>query len=186
LHSIVDAPIFPLGANYFTQNILLVVREVKFAPPTIAAFAAEKTKLLAYLTFVFRKLEGFFQGNSFAVNSNNGRNRIMIPEYTFGNRALLDLPRVAFLCSRRCPAFVVTKSYDWAIEKRTTGVRVVSGNHSQVEKGVLHYLLKGSQPIIVALARGLKKRVEPDLSQVLAKNRLLIITPFDSSITRVT
>jgi predicted Rossmann fold nucleotide-binding protein DprA/Smf involved in DNA uptake len=80
----------------------------------------------------------------------------------------------------------VLKSYDWAKRMRNEGQCVVSGNHSQIEKDVLHYLLKGSQPIMVALARGLKKRLEPELSQALAKNRLLLITPFDSSVTRVT
>lgn len=63
---------------------------------------------------------------------------------------------------------------------------MLSGNHSQIEKDVLHYLLNGEQPIIVALARGLKKRLEPELAAVLAKNRLLIITPFPPRVTRVT
>lgn len=103
-----------------------------------------------------------------------------------GNRALLDERKTVFLCSRRCPASVVLKAYDWARIMRNEGRCVVSGNHSQIEKDVLHYLLKGSQPIMLALARGLKKRVEPELSRALAKNRLLIITPFDSSVTRVT
>jgi hypothetical protein len=105
---------------------------------------------------------------------------------TRGNKKILSLHKVAFLCSRRCPASIVTKSYDWAIEKRNAGVCVLSGNHSQIEKDVLHYLLKGSQPIVVALARGLKKRVEPEFAEALSNNRLLIITPFDSSVTRVT
>ncbi len=104
---------------------------------------------------------------------------------TQGNKGVLGLHKVAFLCSRRCPASIVTKSYDWAIEKRNAGVCVLSGNHSQIEKDVLHYLLKGSQPIIVALARGLKKHVEPEFAEALSKNRLLFISPFDSSVTRV-
>lgn len=102
-----------------------------------------------------------------------------------GNTALLELPKTAFLCSRRCPAQVVLKSYDWAIEKRKAKTCVLSGNHSQIEKDVLHYLLKREQPIIVAFARGLKKRLEPELAEALANNRLLIITPFSSRITRV-
>lgn len=103
-----------------------------------------------------------------------------------GNKALLDLPKTAFLCSRRCPAQVVLKSYDWAIKKRNAKACVLSGNHSQIEKDVLHYLLKGEQPIIIALARGLKKRIEPELAEALAKSRLLIITPFSPRVTRVT
>jgi predicted Rossmann fold nucleotide-binding protein DprA/Smf involved in DNA uptake len=103
-----------------------------------------------------------------------------------GNTALLELPKTAFLCSRRCPAQVVLKSYDWAIEKRNAKTCVISGNHSQIEKDVLHYLLTGEQPMLIALARGLKKRLDPELVRALTNNRLLIITPFSSGVFRVT
>jgi len=92
--------------------------------------------------------------------------------------------KTAFLCSRRCPASVVLKSYDWAKKVRNEGRCVLSGNHSQIEKDVFHYLLKGKQPIILALARGLKKRLDPEETQALTDNRLLIITPFGSGVTR--
>lgn len=101
-----------------------------------------------------------------------------------GNSALLSLPKTAFLCSRRIPAFSILKCYDWAIAQRKAGRCIISGFHSQIEKDVLHYLLDGDQPIIVALARGLKKRLEPELVESLSKNRLLIITAFSSSVTR--
>jgi hypothetical protein len=70
---------------------------------------------------------------------------------------LLKLHKTAFLCSRKCPAAVVLKAYDWAIEQREKGICVISGFRSRIEKDVLHYLLKGTQPIIVALVRGMKK-----------------------------
>ncbi len=47
--------------------------------------------------------------------------------HTLVNTALLNLHKVAFLCSRKCPAAVVLKSYDWAIEQRDKGVCVISG-----------------------------------------------------------
>lgn len=103
-----------------------------------------------------------------------------------GNKQLLENHKIAFLCSRRCPADIILKSYDWAIEQREKGVCVISGFHSKIEKDVLHYLLKGTQPIILALARGLKKRLEPELKDAMDKNRLLIVTPFDEKIKRVT
>jgi hypothetical protein len=78
------------------------------------------------------------------------------------------------------------KCYDWAIEQREKGVCVISGFHSQIEKDVLHYLLKGNQPIIVALARGLKEKLEPEFEAPLAQGRLLIISSFDKSVQRVT
>ncbi|HHT9146151.1 MAG TPA: DNA-binding protein, partial [Candidatus Wunengus sp. YC61] len=74
-----------------------------------------------------------------------------------GNKQLLENYKIAFLCSRKCPADIILKSYDWAIEQREKGVCVISGFHSKIEIDVLHYLLKGTQPIILALARGLKK-----------------------------
>lgn len=104
---------------------------------------------------------------------------------TLGNIDLLNLPKTAFLCSRQVPASVVLKCYDWAIEQREKGNCVISGFHSQIEKDVLHYLLKGKQPIILALARGLKEKLEPELEEPLEQGRLLIITPFDKSVKRV-
>lgn len=102
--------------------------------------------------------------------------------HTLGNMDLLKLHKTAFLCSRKCPAAVVLKAYDWAIEQREKGICIISGFHSQIEKDVLHYLLKGTQPIIVALARGMKKIIEPEFQEALKKNRLLIISPFDKGV----
>lgn len=103
-----------------------------------------------------------------------------------GNKELLQLNKTAFLCSRKMPASVVLKCYDWAIEQREKGNCIISGFHSQLEKDVLHYLLKGKQPIIIALARGLKEKLEPEFQKPLEQGRLLIITPFDKKVKRVT
>jgi predicted Rossmann fold nucleotide-binding protein DprA/Smf involved in DNA uptake len=108
-----------------------------------------------------------------------------LKEY-IGNIELLKLHKTAFLCSRKIPASIVLKCYDWAIEQREQNHCIISGFHSQIEKDVLHYLLKGNQPIIVALARGLKKKIEPEFIKPLEKDRLLIITPFPKTVTRVT
>ncbi len=105
---------------------------------------------------------------------------------SLGNKDILNLPKTAFLCSRQIPASVVLKCYDWAIAERESGNCIISGFHSPLEKDVLHYLLKGTQPIIIALARGLKIRVEAELKKPLDQGRLLIITPFDASVKRVT
>ncbi len=103
-----------------------------------------------------------------------------------GNEALLSKSKTAFLCSRNIPASVVLKCYDWAIDQREKGNCIISGFHSQIEKDVFHYLLKGTQPIILALARGMKVKIEPVLSRAIDNNRLLIITPFSKEVTRVT
>ncbi len=109
----------------------------------------------------------------------------MIKE-NFGNTNLLKLPKIAFLCSRSIPASAVLKCYDWAIAQREAGNCILSGFHSQLEKDVFHYLLKGNQPIIIALARGLKEKIEPELVKPLEEGRILIISPFDKSVRRVT
>lgn len=103
-----------------------------------------------------------------------------------GNPDILKLHKTAFLCSRDIPASIVLKCYDWAIEQRNQGICVISGFHSQIEKDVFHYLLKGKQPIIIAMARGLKLRIEPEIEQALAKGRILIISPFEKEVKRIT
>ena len=105
---------------------------------------------------------------------------------SLGNTELLKLPKTAFLCSRQVPAGVVLKCYDWAIAQREAGRCIISGFHSQLEKDVMHYLLKGNQPIILVPARGLKKRLEPELKDAINEKRLLIVIPFDEKIKRVT
>ncbi len=105
---------------------------------------------------------------------------------TLGNTRLLKLSKTAFLCSQQVPANAVLKCYDWAIAQREAGKCIISGFHSTIEKDVLHYLLKGSQPIIIALARGLKDKLEPELKQALKQDRLLIVTPFNRDVKRVT
>ena len=103
--------------------------------------------------------------------------------HTYGNRELLTLYKIAFLCSRNCPASVVTKSCDWARAQRATGSCVISGFHSRIEKDVLHHLLLGRRPIILALARGMMKRLEPELQAALDAERLLIVTRYADSVT---
>jgi predicted Rossmann fold nucleotide-binding protein DprA/Smf involved in DNA uptake len=104
----------------------------------------------------------------------------------FGNSDILKLNKTAFLCSRKVSASAILKCYDWAIEQREKRNCIVSGFHSQIEKDVLHYLLKGTQPIIVALARGLKDILEPEFIKPIEQGRMLIISPFERDIKRVT
>jgi len=68
--------------------------------------------------------------------------RVLPPQHDninyMGNKEILKSHKIAFLCSRKCPADVILKSYDWAIEQREKGVCVISGFHSKIEKDVLH------------------------------------------------
>ncbi|MFN0213306.1 MAG: DNA-processing protein DprA [Saprospiraceae bacterium] len=120
------------------------------------------------------------------LNHSNGKmsNRDHpIKEY-MGNLSILEQPKTTFLCSRQVPADAVLKCYDWAIQMREAGRCVISGFHSPLEQDVLHYLLKGKQPVIMALARGLKRTWEPEIQKALEEKRLLIITPFSESVKR--
>jgi hypothetical protein len=103
-----------------------------------------------------------------------------------GNIEHLKLKKTVFLCSREIPASVVLKCYDWAIEQREKSNCVISGFHSKIEKDVFHYLLKGKQPVIMALARGLKDKMEPEIKNAINSRRLLIVTPLEKEVRRVT
>ena len=93
-----------------------------------------------------------------------------------GNSELLKLPKTAFLCSRQAPASVVLTCYDWATMMREKGECVVSGFHSQIEKDVLHFLLKGRQPVILVLGRVMYKKIPDELLLPLSEKRLLIVS----------
>jgi len=103
-----------------------------------------------------------------------------------GNRDILNNYKIGFLCSRKVPANIILKTYDWAIEQRDNGICVVSGFHSKIEKDVFDILAKGTQPIILLLARGMMKRFDKKLSKMINENRLLIISQFESKVTRPT
>ena len=99
----------------------------------------------------------------------------MTVEY-LGNQELLQLKKTAFLASSTISSETVLQVYDWATEMRNRGVCVVSGFSSKLEQDVLHFLLKGSQPIIIVLARKMYKVIPDELKEPLAQNRLLIIS----------
>lgn len=105
---------------------------------------------------------------------------------TLGNEDILNLKKEAFLCSREVPASVILKCYDWAISQRESGVCVISGFHSQIERDVFHYLEKGKQPIIIAMARGIPAKLPITLKKSVESGRILIISPFDKNVTKVT
>jgi predicted Rossmann fold nucleotide-binding protein DprA/Smf involved in DNA uptake len=96
-----------------------------------------------------------------------------------GNIDLLKLHKTAFLCSRKAPVSAVLKCYDWATAMREQGKCVVSGFHSPLEKDVLHFLLKGKQPIILVLGRTIFKQIPEEFLKPLSEDRLLIVSVSD-------
>lgn len=93
-----------------------------------------------------------------------------------GNKDLLKQPKIAFLAASIIPPDMVLKCYDWAVRMANEGQCVMSGFSSHLEREVLHFLMKGSQPIILVLARELYKEMPPELQKLIDENRLLIIS----------
>ena len=104
----------------------------------------------------------------------------------FGNQSILEFRKTAFLCSRRIHADIILKSYDWAKEQREKGNCIICGNQSTIEKDVVEILLRGKQPLILVLARGMKKRWSPEILKAIYDNRLLVISPFPDHEKRIT
>lgn len=102
--------------------------------------------------------------------------------HSIGNEALLDLRKVAFLCSRKFPQEAAEKACRWADAQRAAGTCVISGYHSPIEKVVLCRLLQGSQPVIVAMAQGLK-RLDSEWQRHIAAGRLLVISRYAQSVS---
>jgi len=103
-----------------------------------------------------------------------------------GNKDILKEHKTAFLCSRQCTAQVILKSFDWAREQREAKSCIICGNHSPIEKDVFDILLRGEQPLILVLARGMKTRWEAEIETAINNNRLLVISPFPGSVKRIT
>ena len=93
-----------------------------------------------------------------------------------GNQELLKLQKTVFLASSNIASETVLRVYDWATEMRSRGECVISGFNSKLEQDVLHFLLKGSQPIILVLARRMYKVIPEELQEALNQNRLLIVS----------
>ena len=54
-------------------------------------------------------------------------------------------------------ASIVLKSSDWAVRQKEEGRFVILGFYSMIEKDIFGYLIKGTQPVIMALTRGLRE-----------------------------
>lgn len=103
-----------------------------------------------------------------------------------GNLDLLSLPKTALFCSARCPGSAILAAYDQTAVWRDSGRCIISGFHSPVEKECLLVLLRGKQPIIICPARALPKRIPLDWQKPLADSRLLILSAFPDTETRIT
>lgn len=104
----------------------------------------------------------------------------------FGNKNIIKNQKTAFLCSRKCPSDIIIKSLDWARDKKNDGDCIISGFHSRIEKDVFNILMKGKQPIILVLARGMKEHWPIEIKKAIEEEKLLVISPFDKNIKYIT
>ena len=101
-----------------------------------------------------------------------------------GNKEIWELSKTAFLCSDKFSAGSVMKSYDWAADMKRQGRCVISGFQSKLEKDVFDLLLRGSQPVILALARSLYDKPPAKLKPHIEAGHLLIVSQFAPNIGR--
>lgn len=105
---------------------------------------------------------------------------------TLGSVALLELPKTAFLSSRRVAPAAVMRCYDWASEMRKSGRCVVGGFQSALERDVLKLLLPAGGPqIIMVLARGMWRLVPTEYREAINSGRMLVVSPVSQKINRV-
>jgi len=104
-----------------------------------------------------------------------------------GRAELTAARKTALFCSVRAPGRAVLQAQETAHALRDRGLTVISGFHSPLEKECLRILLKGGQPVIYCLARGLENmRLPRNLRQALDAGRLLILSPFADRPRRLT
>ena len=96
-------------------------------------------------------------------------------------------PLLGLFCSSRAPGTVILGVHDLAQRWRHGGPTVIGGFHSPVEREALKILLRGPRPVVACLARGLEgMRPKPEYKAPLAEGRLLLLSPFDASVRRIT
>jgi predicted Rossmann fold nucleotide-binding protein DprA/Smf involved in DNA uptake len=104
-----------------------------------------------------------------------------------GDKALLKRRKTALFCSARSPGDAILRAHDAAGRMRDEGVATISGFHSPIERECLRILLRGKQPIIICPARAIEgMRVSSDLRPAFDAGRILFLSPFVGSPTRVT
>jgi predicted Rossmann fold nucleotide-binding protein DprA/Smf involved in DNA uptake len=103
-----------------------------------------------------------------------------------GNLDILQRRTLALFSSIRCPGNLILQTYDLAQNLRQQGVSVIGGFHSPMERETLTILLRGAQGVILCPARNIGAKMAREYAQPLEQGRLLILSPFDDTQTRIT
>ena len=93
----------------------------------------------------------------------------------------------ALFCSKKCPGELILKTHDLAQRFKERGIPTIGGYHSPIEQECLRVLLRGVQPILLCPARSIENmRLKSAWKDALAKEQLLILSPFESRHDRQT
>lgn len=96
---------------------------------------------------------------------------------TLGNILLLDRHRIGFLAGSKIAALSVFPIFDWTAEIASHhDVSIVSGFHSQLERQVLDFILRGDCGIICVLARSLYANVPLEFIPAYNEGRVLFVS----------
>jgi hypothetical protein len=106
---------------------------------------------------------------------------------SIGDDKLADHSKLGLLCSRSCPGSIIIQTLDVVRALCDTSCIVVSGFQSPTERECLEILLRGERPVIVCPARSVEgMRVPTAWTAAIAGGRMLITSPFDRNVRRVT
>lgn len=109
------------------------------------------------------------------------------PVAALGDRKVLSCRKLGVVCSQRCPGDVILHAYDFARFVRGSGLAIVSGFHSPIERDCLPILLRGSDPIIIVQGHSLSTtRLPMEWQKAIDRGRLLLVSPFRDKQKRVT
>ncbi len=104
-----------------------------------------------------------------------------------GNLDILRNKTLAVFCSVKCPGHLILQTYDLAQHWRESGVIVIGGFHSPMERECLTILLRGTQPVVVCPGRSIEgMRVRAEYEKPLEEGRLLLLSPFGEAQRRIT
>ena len=105
--------------------------------------------------------------------------------YTLGNMELMERKKVAFFASSKTASLSVLPTLDWATEiARREEVTICSGFQSPLEKKILPYLLRGKCGIIIALSRGIYKKIPEEYQEAFDAGRILFVSQQKEKVTR--
>jgi predicted Rossmann fold nucleotide-binding protein DprA/Smf involved in DNA uptake len=104
-----------------------------------------------------------------------------------GEVALLQTPKLALICSQKCPGDVILKTYDFARFVQSSGLTVTGGFHSAIEKDCLPILIRNMVPTLIVQGHRLStSRLQSSWKEAIRARRLVLVSPFHQSLKRVT